>query len=106
MRTAVLATLAALGLTAAALTLTPLPYVYCLSQEATWLAAETQAELEASIGVPYTRAVVDPSASEWGSGRVLAPGEQMVQLRVLGIEPMEAVYDADGRVTSLYTSYE
>jgi len=68
---------------------------------------QTRAEFEAITCCTRSRPA-DPSMSDWGSGHVLAPGEEMVQYGIFGdfSVPFEVVYDREGRIVARYTSYE
>ncbi len=83
-----------------------LPYLYCHAQESSWMAAKGEADLNGRMKVFHTKHVISPSASSWGRGHELRPGEGMVRYFVFGLEPLDAVFDRDTRVVAIYTSYE
>ena len=83
-----------------------LPYLYCCAQESSWLAAKDEADLDGRMRVFHTKHGISPSASSWGRGHELRPGERMVRYLVFGLEPLDAVFDRDTRVVAIYTSYE
>lgn len=82
------------------------PYFYCLARESSWLAAKDENDLDRRMGAFFTKHVISPSESSWGRWHDLPPGERMVRYLVLGVEPLDVVFDIDAQVVSIYTSYE
>ena len=82
-------------------------YIYACRMEASWSRAnpQTRADLEQHLSL-YTTRTIHPSQSDWGSNHQLAPGERMLQYRILGAAELDVVYDTNDRVRMIYTSYE
>ena len=84
-------------------------YLYALHLESKWrqAAPKTQADLENQLH-GYSSREIQPKDSIWGSGHELQPGERMMQYRILWNKncPLDVVYDPDGQVRAIYTSYE
>jgi len=85
---------------------TPLSYFYCLTREESWLAANTEAELDRRMCAFYTKRSIAPSNSMWGGDYALKPGERMVQYLIFAKEPLDVVFDSQSRVVTAFTSYE
>lgn len=82
-------------------------YLYAGSLENGWYEAhpKTRAELEKFLHLYSTRTIT-PAQSCWGRHRPLASGETMIQYQILWHAPLDVVYDASGRITAIFTSYE
>jgi hypothetical protein len=84
----------------------PLSYLYCLSRENSWLKATDEKELEHRLIAFYSKSAITPEKSSWGRDHVLRDGQRMTQYLIFGKEPLDVVYNADGTVDTIYTSYE
>lgn len=84
-------------------------YLYALHLESQWrkAAPKTRADLEKHLH-GYSLREIQPKDSIWGRGHELQPGERMMQYRILWNQncPLDVVYDSDGHVRAIYTSYE
>ena len=54
----------------------------------------------------YREYAIEPRVSEWGDWYELEEGERMVRYEILGREPIDIVYDGEGRVVAVFASYE
>jgi hypothetical protein len=54
----------------------------------------------------YRRMEIDPKDSEWGRWYTLRDGERMIRYSILGLEPIDIVYDAGDQLVAIYSSYE
>lgn len=82
-------------------------YAFCLMNEARWMKAQTRDDLEAMLW-GYDSQAISPSQSAWGHGYPLRNGETMVQYHVLKDPtcPLDVVYNSEGHIQALFTSYE
>ena len=82
-------------------------YMWARRLEVRWRDAQprTQADLERHLKL-YTMREIEPAESCWGSRSVLAPGERMVQYLLLWHAPLDVVYDGQGGIRTIFTSYE
>jgi hypothetical protein len=83
-------------------------YSYALHLESKWIRSEpnTRAELESLLALSRA-SEISPEESLWGRWFVsLKPGERMVQYRILGVAPLDVVYDRHDHIQSIITSYE
>lgn len=79
----------------AVVTTSPASYLYCLSQEASWLEAESRKELEKQLFL-YSSDVLPSDRS----------GKTKVRYRILYKEPMLVTYAQDGGVDDILFEYE
>ena len=82
-------------------------YAFCLMNEARWMKAHTQSDLEAMLW-NYNSQTISPTQSAWGHFYQLNNGETMVQYLILKDPtcPLDVVYSSDGKIQALFTSYE
>ena len=85
---------------------TPLSYLYCLSREDSWQKATTESDMESRLLAFYTKSSITPGESSWGRNHVLASGQRMTRYMIFSKEPLDVVYNGDGSVDAIYTSYE
>lgn len=85
---------------------TPLSYLYCLAREDSWEQAKTRGEMEDRLFGLYSESRITPAVPGWGMGCSLKEGESMIRYLILGKEPLDVVYAANGDVVAVYTSYE
>ncbi len=84
----------------------PLSYLYCLSREHSWLKATNEKDLEGRLFVLYSKSSITPEQSSWGRDHVLTEGQRMTRYLIFGKEPLDIVYNADGAIDEIFTSYE
>ena len=82
-------------------------YVFCLMNDTRWMKAQTQNELEGMIW-SYNSIPISPSRSLWGNSYSLKEDERMIQYHILKDTncPLDVVYNSEGQIQSLFTSYE
>jgi len=86
---------------------TVVPYLYAVHLESKWRPAnpQTRAELERHLHL-YSTKRIEPRDSMWGNCYELHPNEQMIQYSIMWCEPLDVVYDDQGRIQMIFTSYE
>ena len=82
-------------------------YAFCLMNETRWMKAQTQTELEGMIW-SYNSTPISPSQSSWGNSYSLKEDERMIQYHILKDTncPLDVVYNGNGQIQALFTSYE
>ncbi len=65
----------------------------------------TRCEVEARL-VIYTHRRISRGQSEWASRRELRAGEYLERYNILGIQPIDVVYDRADLVAAIYPEYE
>lgn len=66
----------------------------------------TQADLDSRLAAFAHRTQIFDLETSWARHRALKPGEEIARYLVLGVEPIDAVVGADGRVFAIYSSFE
>ncbi len=84
----------------------PLLYLYCLSRDGSWQKATTESDMDSRLLAFYTKSLITPRESSWGRSHVLASGQRMTRYMIFSKEPLDVVYNGDGSVDAIYTSYE
>jgi hypothetical protein len=81
-------------------------YLYASSIENSIMSAKSKIEIENILGDKIKKRNVDVSESGWGSHYSLKSDEYMIQYMIKDTEPLEVVYDTQGLVKAVFTSYE
>jgi hypothetical protein len=84
-----------------------LAYLYATHLEQRWVALRprSRSELEPLLHL-YSVQNIAPAESCWGARYVLAPGQVMTRYLIAWHAPLDVVYDADGAIRAIFTSYE
>lgn len=82
-------------------------YSFCLMNESRWRKAHAQSDLEAMLW-SYNSQPISPAQSSWGYSYSLKDGERMIQYHILKDTncPLDVVYNSEGQIQALFTSYE
>ena len=82
-------------------------YMFALQLESWWTSArpKTRSGFERYMWLS-TKHDILPSQSCWGYMYELKMDERMTQYLILGIAPLDVVYDANDRVVGVFRSYE
>lgn len=65
----------------------------------------TKSEVEGLLFF-YSAKQIDITNSLWGRGTVLAPGDSCWQYKILWRDPIDIVYDSEGKVKHIFASFE
>ena len=68
--------------------------------------ATSEEELESRLIAFYSKSSIMPGRSLWGRDHVLEDGQRMIQYLIFAKEPLDVVYNSDGTINAIYTSYE